>query len=109
MSGQPFMGYEDDSFLECRAEVDRNFRGAYRLENQGDDETSAYFSETIRRYIEEGYRHHTCRRENLKSHLPVEYCLHHQSDGEISVCFKATTGRCIQEDCLLSLLAAMVT
>jgi hypothetical protein len=85
------MGYEDDSFLECRAEVDRNFRGAYRLENQGDDETSAYFSETIRLYIEEGY-HHTRRRENLKSHLPVAYCLHHQSEVKYRPASKGLQG-----------------
>jgi hypothetical protein len=32
-------------------------------------ETSVYCNETTRRYIPEGYFLHTCRRENLKSHV----------------------------------------
>jgi hypothetical protein len=40
-------------------EVNRRFRGAYCVHQQG---------ETTRRYIAEGYHLHTRRRENLKSH-----------------------------------------
>jgi hypothetical protein len=54
-------------------EVDRHFRRAYCLHHQGDDEvrtseTSAYFHDTTRRYIQGNCYLHTCRRENLKSH-----------------------------------------
>jgi hypothetical protein len=42
-------------------------------------ETSVYFNETTRRYIPEGFRLHTRRRENLKSNtdgnvIILQYC-----------------------------------
>jgi hypothetical protein len=54
--------------------VDRRFRGAYCLQQPGDDdevrtsETSVCYNETTRRYIGEGSNLHTRRRKNLKSH-----------------------------------------
>jgi hypothetical protein len=57
-----------DIALCSLVEVDRRFGGGYCLHHQGGvPETSAY-SETKRRYIAEGCRLHTGRRENLKSH-----------------------------------------
>jgi hypothetical protein len=58
----------------CSLEVDRRFRNATCACHQGDygdkhtTETSVYFNETTRRYIQEGCHFHTRRRENLKSH-----------------------------------------
>jgi hypothetical protein len=61
------------------AEVDRSFRGGYCIHYQGliialmkdavrTSETTAYFDETARRCIQEGYHLHTRRRKKLKSH-----------------------------------------
>jgi hypothetical protein len=57
-------------------EMDRRFRGAYDLHNQGvlmmeivrTSETSAHLNVIIRRYIPEDSKLHTRRRENYKSH-----------------------------------------
>jgi hypothetical protein len=41
---------------------------ALMMEAARTSQTSVYFNETARRYIPEGYRLQTRRRENLKSH-----------------------------------------
>jgi hypothetical protein len=46
------------------------------LEALRTSETSVYFNETIRRYIQEGYRLHIRRRENLKSHTELSVATH---------------------------------
>jgi hypothetical protein len=74
-------------------EVDRRFRGAYRLHHQGitialmveavhTSETSVDFNDT-RRYIAEGCHFHTRRRKNLKSHKMYIFILYSLS---ISLC-----------------------
>jgi hypothetical protein len=60
-------------------EVDRRFRGAYYealiIEAVRTSETSVCFNKTTLRYIPEGCRLHTRRRENLKSQSLYAVCL----------------------------------